>query len=164
MYHRPVLLAESIKSLNIRPDGIYVDATYGGGGHSQEILKALGKSGKLFGFDRDEDALANKIDDERLIIINHNYRFLKNFLKYYDAVPVDGILADLGVSSHQFDVAERGFSIRFSGELDLRMDRRQTLTAARVLNEYEDMVRAGAGEGISDLGEDDRRIFLLRPG
>ncbi len=138
MYHQPVLLTESIESLNIRPDGIYVDATYGGGGHSQEILKRLGKSGKLLGFDRDEDALANKIDDDRVILINHNYRFLKNFLTYYNALPVDGILADLGVSSHQFDVAGRGFSIRLSGELDMRMNRRQNLTAARVLNEYEE--------------------------
>jgi len=138
MYHQPVLLTESIESLNIRPDGIYVDVTYGGGGHSQEILKRLGKSGKLLGFDRDEDALANKIDDDRVILINHNYRFLKNFLTYYNALPVDGILADLGVSSHQFDVAGRGFSIRLSGELDMRMNRRQNLTAAHVLNEYEE--------------------------
>ena len=136
MYHNPVLLNESIDGLNIRPGGIYVDVTYGGGGHSQEILKQL-TQGRLIGFDQDQDALANKIDDERLILINHNFRFLKNFLKYYDALPVDGILADLGVSSHQFDVAERGFSLRFPGKLDLRMNRNQEVTAAMLLNEYD---------------------------
>lgn len=136
MYHNPVLLNESIDGLNIRPGGIYVDVTYGGGGHSREILKQL-THGRLIGFDQDQDALVNKIDDERLILINHNFRFLKNFLKYYDSVPVDGILADLGVSSHQFDVAERGFSLRFPGKLDLRMNRNQNVTAAMLLNEYD---------------------------
>jgi 16S rRNA (cytosine1402-N4)-methyltransferase len=136
MYHKPVLLTQSIEGLNIRPQGTYVDVTYGGGGHSREILNKL-DHGRLYGFDQDQDALANKIDDERLVLINHNFRFLKNFLKYHDALPVDGILADLGVSSHQFDVAERGFSIRFPGELDLRMNRNQKLTAATVLNEYD---------------------------
>ncbi len=136
MYHKPVLLKKSIEGLNIRSGGIYVDVTYGGGGHSQEILKQL-TQGRLIGFDRDQDALTNKIDDERLILINHNFRFLKNFLKYYGALPVDGILADLGVSSHQFDVAERGFSLRFPGKLDLRMNRNQEVTAAMLLNEYD---------------------------
>ncbi len=136
MYHNPVLLKESIEGLNIGPGGVYVDVTYGGGGHSQEILKKL-TQGRLIGFDQDHDALTNKIDDERLIFVNHNFRFLKNFLKYHNALPVDGILADLGVSSHQFDVAERGFSLRFPGKLDLRMNRNQKVTAAMLLNEYD---------------------------
>ncbi len=136
MYHRPVLLNQSIEGLNIQPGGIYVDVTYGGGGHSREILNQL-EQGKLFGFDQDQDALSNKINDERLVLINHNFRFLKNFLKYHDALPVDGILADLGVSSHQFDVAERGFSLRFPGKLDLRMNQNQKITASMVLNEYD---------------------------
>ena len=136
MYHNPVLLNQCIEGLNIQPNGIYVDVTYGGGGHAKEILSSLDK-GRLFGFDQDQDALANKLDDERLILINHNFRFLKNFLKYHGVLPVDGILADLGVSSHQFDVAERGFSLRFPGKLDLRMNQNQKLTAAVVLNEYD---------------------------
>jgi len=135
MYHNPVLLKQSIEGLNIRPDGIYIDVTYGGGGHSKEILKNLAQ-GRLLGFDQDRDAISNKIEDERLVLINHNFRFLKNFLKYNDALPADGILADLGVSSHQFDVAERGFSLRFPGKLDLRMNRSQKITAAMVLNDY----------------------------
>jgi 16S rRNA (cytosine1402-N4)-methyltransferase len=137
MYHKPVLLNESIDGLNILPDGIFVDVTFGGGGHSREILKRLDK-GRLIGFDQDQDAISNKIEDKRLILINHNFRFLKNFLKYYDALPVDGILADLGVSSHQFDVAERGFSLRFPGKLDLRMNQNQKTSAATVLNEYDE--------------------------
>ncbi len=136
MYHRPVLLNQSIEGLNIQPGGIYVDVTFGGGAHSREILHQL-KQGRLFGFDQDQDALSNKIEDERLVLINHNFRFLKNFLKYHDALPVDGILADLGVSSHQFDVAERGFSLRFPGKLDLRMNQNQKITASMVLNEYD---------------------------
>lgn len=135
MYHDPVLLKESIEGLQIKSDGIYVDVTYGGGGHSKEILKHL-KQGSLIAFDQDQDALSNKVDDERLILINQNFRYMKNFLKLYKAYPVDGILADLGVSSHQFDVAERGFSVRFEGDLDLRMNRQKSLTAASVVNEY----------------------------
>lgn len=135
MYHDPVLLKESIEGLQIKSDGIYVDVTYGGGGHSKEILKHL-KEGSLIAFDQDQDALSNKVEDERLILINQNFRYMKNFLKLYKAFPVDGILADLGVSSHQFDVAERGFSVRFEGELDLRMNQRKSLTAAHVVNEY----------------------------
>ncbi len=135
MYHDPVLLNESIEALQIKSDGIYVDATYGGGGHSKEILKQL-KQGSLIAFDQDQDALGNKVDDERLILINQNFRYMKNFLKLYKAFPVDGILADLGVSSHQFDVAERGFSVRFEGALDLRMNQRKSLTAAGVVNDY----------------------------
>lgn len=136
MYHNPVLLNQCIEGLNIQPNGIYVDVTYGGGGHSREMLKNM-RNGKLIGFDQDKDAIANIIDDKRLTLVNHNFRFLKNFLKYHGALPVDGILADLGVSSHQFDVAERGFSLRFPGKLDLRMNRNQKLTAAVVLNEYD---------------------------
>jgi 16S rRNA (cytosine1402-N4)-methyltransferase len=121
MYHKPVLLKESIEALNINPSGIYADLTYGGGGHSAEIFSRL-KTGKLVAFDCDDDAQGNLIDDERFLFVNQNFRFLKNFLKYYKLFPVDGIIADLGVSSHQFDTAERGFSIRFEGPLDLRMD------------------------------------------
>lgn len=135
MYHKPVMLHETIQGLAVKPGGIYVDATYGGGGHSAAILPELGH-GRLIAFDQDSDAMANKIKDERIILINHNFRYLKNFLKYYDALPVDGIMADLGVSSHQFDVAERGFSLRFPGRLDLRMNRKQGKTAQNVLNEY----------------------------
>ena len=136
MYHVPVLLKESIEGLNIKKGGIYVDATYGGGGHSMEILKQLGKEGSLVAFDQDEEALKNKIDDNRLVLINQNFRYMKNFLKLYKALPVNGILADLGVSSHQIDEAERGFSVRYEGELDLRMSRRTKVTAKQIINEY----------------------------
>ena len=115
-YHNPVLLKECIEGLNINPDGIYVDVTFGGGGHSKEILKRLGPNGRLFGFDQDEDALANALDDQRFTLINENFRFIKRFLRFHGVKSVDGILADLGVSSHQFDVAERGFSTRFDAE------------------------------------------------
>lgn len=135
MYHQPVLLKESIEGLNIKKGGIYIDATFGGGGHSFEILKHIG-NGSLIAFDQDEDALKNKPDDERLILINQNFRFMRNFLKLYKVLPVDGILADLGVSSHQVDEPERGFSMRFEGNLDLRMNQRKSLTAAQVVNEY----------------------------
>lgn len=134
-YHEPVLLKECIEGLNINPKGIYVDVTYGGGGHSREILKHL-TTGKLYAFDQDEDALKNKVDDSRLVLIKQNFRYLKNFLKMYNALPVDGLLADLGVSSHQFDEAERGFSTRFDASLDMRMDRSAKLTASEVLNTY----------------------------
>ncbi len=137
MYHQPVLLQQSIEGLNINPDGTYVDVTYGGGGHSAAILEKL-KNGRLIAFDQDEDALANRLNDERLILINHNFRYLKQFLKYHHALPVDGILADLGVSSHQFDSRERGFSFRMGGNLDLRMNRRQKLSARTVINTYEE--------------------------
>ena len=135
MFHESVLLKESIEALAIRPDGIYVDATFGGGGHSREILKRL-KDGKLFVFDQDEVALNNKIDDHRITMINSNFRYIRNFLKLYRAVPVDGILADLGVSSHQIDDPVRGFSTRFEGTLDMRMDRKKPLTAREVINKY----------------------------
>jgi len=134
-YHNPVLLKECIEGLNINPAGIYVDVTFGGGGHSREILKHL-TTGKLYAFDQDDDAVKNKIDDERFVLIKQNFRYLKNFLKMYNALPVDGLLADLGVSSHQFDEAERGFSIRFNAKLDMRMDQNAKQTAADVLNTY----------------------------
>ena len=137
-YHNPVLLQASVDGLNIRPDGIYVDVTFGGGGHSAAILKRLGPNGKLFAFDQDEDALANTLPDERFTLINENFRFIKRFLRFYGVKSVDGILADLGVSSHQFDVAQRGFSTRFDAELDMRMSQKNDLNAYRVVNEYDD--------------------------
>lgn len=141
-YHNPVLLKDCIDGLNINPKGIYVDVTFGGGGHSREILKHL-TTGKLYAFDQDEDAVINKIDDERFVLIRQNFRYLKNFLKMYNALPIDGLLADLGVSSHQFDEADRGFSTRFDAKLDMRMDQSAKLTAADVLNTYseEDLKR-----------------------
>ena len=137
-YHNPVLLKESVDGLDINPDGIYVDVTFGGGGHSREILSRLGSKGRLYAFDQDEDALANSIDDERFVLINENFRFIKRFLRFHNVKTVDGILADLGVSSHQFDVAERGFSTRFEGELDMRMSQKQDLNAYKVVNEYDE--------------------------
>ena len=135
IYHEPVLLQESVDGLNINPRGIYVDATFGGGGHSREILKKL-TTGKLFAFDQDEDATKNVIDDDRFILINQNFRDLKTFMKLHNAIPVDGLLADLGVSSHQFDSSERGFSIRFDSELDMRMDQNTRLTAKKIIKTY----------------------------
>ena len=137
-YHNPVLLQATVDGLNIKPDGVYVDVTFGGGGHSKEILKRLGPNGKLFAFDQDEDALANALPDERFTLINENFRFIKRFLRFYGVKSVDGILADLGVSSHQFDVAERGFSTRFDAGLDMRMSQKNDLNAYRVVNEYDD--------------------------
>ncbi|MCL4160362.1 UNVERIFIED_CONTAM: hypothetical protein GTU68_014568, partial [Idotea baltica] len=136
MYHNPVLLQESVKGLAIKEDGVYVDVTFGGGGHSKEILKHLGANGKLFAFDQDEDALDNVIDDERFVLINENFRYIKQFLKFYGIRKADGILADFGVSSHQFDKAERGFSTRFDADLDMRMSRRNTISAHEVVNDY----------------------------
>ena len=143
MYHRPVLLEQSVDGLDIKKNGVYVDVTFGGGGHSKEILKRLGAQGKLFAFDQDEDALANGIEDERFQLINENFRFLKRFLKFYGILKVDGILADFGVSSHQFDVAERGFSTRYEARLDMRMDQRASKSALELVNSYseEDLVR-----------------------
>ncbi len=137
-YHNPVLLHPTVDGLNIKPDGIYVDVTFGGGGHSREILKRLGSKGKLYAFDQDEDALANALQDQRFTLINENFRFLKRFLRFYDVKGVDGILADLGVSSHQFDVPKRGFSTRFDAELDMRMSQKNDFNAYRVINEYDD--------------------------
>ncbi|MFC4739054.1 16S rRNA (cytosine(1402)-N(4))-methyltransferase RsmH [Flavobacterium ponti] len=137
-YHNPVLLKETVDGLNIRPDGIYVDVTFGGGGHSREIMSRLGANGKLFAFDQDLDALNNTIDDERFTLINENFRFIKRFLRFHGIKQVDGILADLGVSSHQFDVAERGFSTRFEAELDMRMNQKGELSAYHVINDYDE--------------------------
>jgi 16S rRNA (cytosine1402-N4)-methyltransferase len=135
-YHIPVLLNEVIEGLNIQPDGIYVDCTFGGGGHSRAILDKLGEKGKLLAFDQDDDAKKNLPDDDRVVFVPHNFRHLQRFLRLHNINAVDGIMADLGVSSHQFDEAERGFSIRFDAALDMRMDQRQTLTAFDVLNSY----------------------------
>ena len=137
-YHNPVLLKETVDGLNIKPDGIYVDVTFGGGGHSKEILCRLGPNGRLFGFDQDEDALANVLADERFTLIHENFRYIKRFLRFHGVKSVDGILADLGVSSHQFDVPERGFSTRFDADLDMRMSKRNELDAHKVINEYDD--------------------------
>jgi 16S rRNA (cytosine1402-N4)-methyltransferase len=135
-YHNPVLLQESVDGLNIKPNGVYVDVTFGGGGHSSEILRRLGGDGKLFAFDQDEDALQNALDDERFQLINQNFRYLKQYLKFYGIRKVDGILADFGVSSHQFDEASRGFSTRFNADLDMRMNRNDELSAFEVVNSY----------------------------
>lgn len=135
-YHNPVLLKESVDGLKVKEDGIYVDVTFGGGGHSKEILKRLGSAGKLFAFDQDEDALDNSIDDERFTLINENFRYIQQFLKFYGIRKVDGILADFGVSSHQFDIAARGFSTRFDADLDMRMSKRNSVSAFDVVNAY----------------------------
>ncbi|MBE7441110.1 MAG: 16S rRNA (cytosine(1402)-N(4))-methyltransferase RsmH [Flavobacteriales bacterium] len=142
-YHNPVMLNESVDGLDIKKDGIYVDVTYGGGGHSKEILKRLGDKGRLIAFDQDADVEANVVKDERLVLVPQNFRYLKNYLKMYGIQQIDGLLADLGVSSHQFDVGERGFSIRFDGPLDMRMSKSNLVTAAKIVNEYseEDLVR-----------------------
>ncbi|WP_333599423.1 16S rRNA (cytosine(1402)-N(4))-methyltransferase RsmH [Flavobacterium sp.] len=137
-YHNPVLLKETVDGLNIKPDGIYVDVTFGGGGHSKEILSRLGANGKLFGFDQDEDAWANALPDERFTLIQENFRYIKRFLRFHGVKQVDGILADLGVSSHQFDVPERGFSTRFDADLDMRMSKKNDLDAYKVINEYDE--------------------------
>ena len=136
VYHVPVMLQECIEALAIKPDGVYVDVTFGGGGHSREILKHLGPKGRLIAFDQDPDALNNTIEDERFELVHQNFRFLKNSLRLLGVREVDGILADLGVSSHQFDDADRGFSIRFDADLDMRMDQVSDLDARRVLNTY----------------------------
>ena len=135
-YHNPVLLHESVDALAIKPNGVYVDVTFGGGGHSREILKRLGKDGKLFGFDQDADALENRIDDERFELIPQNFRYISRFLRFYGVKKVDGILADLGVSSHQFDEAKRGFSTRFEGDLDMRMNQKSKKSAREIINKY----------------------------
>ena len=135
-YHIPVMLKETIEGLNIKPNGIYVDCTFGGGGHSKEILERLGNEGKLIAFDQDEDAKRNVPDDDRVLFVPHNFRYLKRFLQLNGITEVDGVLADLGVSSHQFNEATRGFSIRFDGAFDMRMDQRQQKTAVDIVNGY----------------------------
>lgn len=181
-YHVPVLLMPSIAGLDIRPDGTYVDATYGGGGHSREILSRLGAGGRLLGFDQDEDAGRNAADDPRFTFVRSNFRYLRNFLRYYGIGQVDGILADLGVSSHHFDDSRRGFSFRFDGALDMRMNRQAGTTAADVVNGYDEerlanlfflygelrnsrclaaaIVKARAGHPIETVG---RLLEVLKP-
>ena len=136
MYHNSVLLRDSIDALEIKASGVYVDVTFGGGGHSRDILSRLGEKGKLFAFDQDPDAKRNKIQDDRFVLIEENFRYVSRFLKFYGINKVDGILADLGVSSHQFDEAERGFSIRFDGELDMRMNQSSKISAKKIINTY----------------------------
>ena len=172
MYHVPVMLKETIEGLAIKPDGIYVDATYGGGGHAREILSHL-TTGRLIAFDQDEDALRNKTEDERCMLIHQNFRYMKNFLRLYKAMPVDGILADLGISSHQIDVPDRGFSIRYDTELDLRMDQKKSLSARYVLNTYSferlreifsnygELKNAGAIAGLIVKGRQEREIVTV---
>ncbi len=135
-YHNPVLLKESVDALNINPNGVYVDVTFGGGGHSREILSRLGSKGRLFAFDQDPDAEINKIEDPRFTLIQENFRYIARFLRFYGVLKVDGILGDLGVSSHQFNEAERGFSTRFDAELDMRMNKKNELSAYDVVNTY----------------------------
>ena len=137
-YHNPVLLKETVDGLNISENGVYVDVTFGGGGHSREILKRLGEKGKLLAFDQDHDALKNTIDDDRFTLINENFRYIKRFLSFYGVKEIDGVLADFGVSSHQFDVAERGFSTRFEAKLDMRMNQQNELSAYHVVNDYDE--------------------------
>ncbi|MDR4987805.1 MAG: 16S rRNA (cytosine(1402)-N(4))-methyltransferase RsmH [Bacteroidales bacterium] len=135
MYHKAVMVNEVIEALSVKKDGVYVDATFGGGGHASAILTCL-ENGRLVAFDQDDDACGNVPDDARLIFVNQNFRYLKNFLKWHQCIPVDGILADLGISSHQIDMAERGFSTRYGGPLDMRMNRKAGLTASKVINTY----------------------------
>ena len=137
MYHIPVMLNECINGLNIKPDGVYVDVTFGGGGHSRRILECLGENGRLYAFDQDEDAAKNIIDDSRFTFIQQNFRYMKNFIQLYCGGKVDGILADLGVSSYQFDTPEKGFSTRFDGRLDMRMNQNAAVDAASVVNTYD---------------------------
>lgn len=139
-YHKPVLLQESISGLAIKPDGTYVDVTFGGGGHSRAILDHLDANGRLYAFDQDQDAQANHIPDERFTLIPHNFRYIKRHLRFHGLSKVDGILGDFGVSSHQFDVAARGFSTRFDGKLDMRMDQKATLSAHTIINTYDEEV------------------------
>ena len=137
-YHNPVLLSETVEGLNIKEDGVYVDVTFGGGGHSRKILESLGLKGRLIAFDQDKDALLNSIEDSRFLLINENFRYVKRFLRFHGIKSVDGILADFGVSSHQFDEAERGFSIRFDAQLDMRMNQQDVLSAYSLVNTYEE--------------------------
>ena len=165
-YHRPVLLQASIDSLNIKPNGVYVDVTFGGGGHSKEILKKLDKGGRLIAFDQDPQAQANRLDDPRFELVDQNFRFMSNWLRLLGIKKVDGILADLGVSSHQFDSEERGFSIRFDAPLDMRMDMQRPLTAAEIVNTYEEdkFIRLLRNYGELDNARSmARSIIMARP-
>lgn len=157
VYHKPVLLNESIEGLAIKKNGVYVDVTYGGGGHSAEILKCLGKTGRLIAFDRDRDAQPNALSDPRFRLLHHNFRYLTSFLRYYKALPVDGILADLGISSHQIDMPQRGFSTRYDAPLDMRMDQRMHETAADMLNQYD---RKKLIQVLKEYGELDQAVRI----
>ncbi|MDR1591315.1 MAG: 16S rRNA (cytosine(1402)-N(4))-methyltransferase RsmH [Prevotellaceae bacterium] len=164
-YHIPVLLHEVIEALHIRPDGVYVDATFGGGGHSRAILAQLGSKGKLIGFDQDMDAAENSIDDSRFLFVHSNFRFVKNFLRYHHIEKIDGLLVDLGVSSHHFEEAERGFSFRFDTSLDMRMNRAATLSAADILNSYTEEALAALFYNFGELRQSRRiarRIVAVR--
>ncbi|MDP3558172.1 MAG: 16S rRNA (cytosine(1402)-N(4))-methyltransferase RsmH [Bacteroidota bacterium] len=160
-YHNPVLLQACIDNLNIKPDGVYVDLTFGGGGHSAHILKQLNEKGKLFAFDQDEDAKKNSINDSRFTLIPHNFRHLKNYLRLYGINQVDGILGDLGVSSHQFDEAARGFSIRFDSELDMRMNQQNALTAKKIVNEYSDKQLIHIFKTYGEIHNSGRLAFVI---
>lgn len=138
VYHIPVLLNESIEGMNLHADGIYADMTFGGGGHSKEVLRRMGEDCHLYSFDQDEDAEKNIVDDKRFTFVRSNFRYLRNFMRYYGVEQLDGILADLGVSSHHFDDSERGFSFRFDGKLDMRMNKRAGMTAADIVNTYDE--------------------------
>lgn len=138
VYHIPVLLNESIEGMNLKANGIYADMTFGGGGHSKEILRRMGEDCHLYSFDQDEDAEKNIVDDKRFTFVRSNFRYLRNFMRYYGVEQLDGILADLGVSSHHFDDSERGFSFRFDGKLDMRMNKRAGMTAADIVNTYDE--------------------------
>jgi len=152
-YHQPVLLKESVDALVTDAEGTYVDVTFGGGGHSREILKRLGKKGRIIAFDQDADASKNIIDDKRFMLIRGNFRYMKNFLRYHKTIPVTGVLADLGISSHHIDTSERGFSTRFDAPLDMRMNSEATLSAAQVINEYTEEKLRDIFKDYSDLRE-----------
>jgi 16S rRNA (cytosine1402-N4)-methyltransferase len=137
-YHIPVLLRESVDGLEIKPDGVYIDVTFGGGGHSREILSRLGKKGHLYSFDQDADAEKNIVDDDRFTFVRSNFRYIKNWMRYYEVEQIDGLLADLGVSSHHLDDESRGFSFRFDAPLDMRMNRQAGKTAADIVNDYDE--------------------------
>jgi len=162
-YHVPVLFNESIDALNLKSGSVVVDATFGGGGHSKEILKRLGKKGTLVAFDQDDDAVANAnlVEDERLIFVNANFRFLINFMKFYDLMEADAILADLGVSSHQFNTAERGFSIREEGKLDMRMNQNADLSAFKVINQYHEKDLFRVFNSYADLTNTKKVVFTI---
>jgi 16S rRNA (cytosine1402-N4)-methyltransferase len=160
-YHVPVLFRESIDALDLKSDSVVVDVTYGGGGHSKEILKCIGDDGVLVAFDQDEDALDNVVDDDRLVFVDSNFRFLYNFIKFHDLLGVDGLLADLGVSSHQFDVGDRGFSIREEGRLDMRMNQKAQLTAFKVVNDYPEKELFRVFNSFADLQNVKRVVFSI---
>lgn len=161
VYHVPVLFNESIQALNIPKNGVVVDVTFGGGGHSREILKYLGKNGVLVSFDQDDDALNNRIDDPRFVLVNANFRFLINFMKFYDLMDADALLADLGVSSHQFDTGDRGFSIREEGKLDMRMNKHAQLSAHKIINHYSEIDLFRIFNSYADLQNTKKVVFAI---